>query len=258
MKKLAIAIFIATLLPSLSFASIDTNLKYGMKNTEVSELQDFLVDKGYMNTSTGFFGLLTLKAVQKYQADNGISSTGYVGILTRTQINKELEVATQDSTQAEISETGTTTSAVTACGNGEIYNIFNGHLCNPPQATQTVVNTSSNTGGVVIPVQPTYTIENPSVIVESDGTHELLFPISNNPKFVTGSLNGVQTSQDGSNNYSGGRNLEKTADGYIWDLGSMKSGTYSYTIKVYGNSQPDAFGNGNVDATSVGSFTISQ
>lgn len=88
-----------------TFASIDQNLKYGQKHSSVIELQEFLIDKGFLNTqSTGFFGLLTLKAVQKYQTSVSVPSTGYVGVMTREQINKELSTLLTSSTQAEAQE----------------------------------------------------------------------------------------------------------------------------------------------------------
>lgn len=106
MKK--IIILLALLIPSVTLASIDTNLKYGQNSNEVSELQDFLVDKGFLKTNpTGFFGLLTFKAVKEYQTSVDVPSTGYVGILTRGKINTELESAIVSSAKAETEEVGT-------------------------------------------------------------------------------------------------------------------------------------------------------
>lgn len=92
---------------SVSFASVDKNLKYGQRDKEVTELQEFLIDKGFLKTSpSNFFGLLTLKAVKAYQTSMGVSSTGYVGVLTRQKINDEIAVDLVSSNQAEIQETG--------------------------------------------------------------------------------------------------------------------------------------------------------
>lgn len=91
-------------------ASIDVNLKYGQSGMRVYELQEFLIDKGLLNsTPTGFFGLLTFKAVKNYQSKLSLPPTGFVGPLTRTEINKELNTVMEESIQAEIVETGTTT-----------------------------------------------------------------------------------------------------------------------------------------------------
>ena len=103
MKKIIILLCI---IPSFAFASIDTNVKYGDRTSAVFELQDFLVFKGLLNVPpTGFFGLLTLKAVKSYQLMNEVPSTGYVGALTRAKINTELVTELADSLQEEGKET---------------------------------------------------------------------------------------------------------------------------------------------------------
>lgn len=92
MKKI-IALSLALLvLPVIAFASIDTNLYYGVKNqSQVRELQEFLIDKGLLTgEATGNFYSLTLKAVKKYQEAQGLPQTGYVGTMTRGAINQEL------------------------------------------------------------------------------------------------------------------------------------------------------------------------
>lgn len=95
------------LVPVMAFASIDANLYYGVRNTQqVKELQEFLVDKGYMTQATGNFYSITLKAVKKFQTDHNIVSTGYVGILTRTEVNAELAADLAGSDQASTEETG--------------------------------------------------------------------------------------------------------------------------------------------------------
>lgn len=109
-KVVGVILYIALGTVSISSASVDKNLKYGQRDKEVSELQEFLIDKGFLNTvPSSFFGLLTLKAVKLYQTSIGVTSTGYVGILTRQKINDELSAELASSTQAELQETGTTT-----------------------------------------------------------------------------------------------------------------------------------------------------
>ncbi len=103
-KYLTIGVLLS-LSSQVAFASIDVNLKYGQRHSAVTELQEFLIDKGFLNAqSSGYFGLLTLKAVQKYQSSVGVPSTGYVGVLTREKINKELSTILAPSTQAEAQE----------------------------------------------------------------------------------------------------------------------------------------------------------
>lgn len=97
------------------FASIDKNLKYGQRDKEVMELQEFLIDIGLLKSlPSNFFGLLTLKAVKAYQASAGLSPTGFVGTLTREKINKEIADEVASSNQAEKDETSVATTTVTS------------------------------------------------------------------------------------------------------------------------------------------------
>jgi len=77
--------------PVSSCVSLQNNLRYKMRdanvNGEVSALQDFLQSQNYLaGEPTGYFGLLTFKAVKDFQKDNNISPTGYVGPATRAKI----------------------------------------------------------------------------------------------------------------------------------------------------------------------------
>lgn len=67
------------------------NLAQGMVSEDVKQLQSRLRAEGYFTypTDTGYFGPITLAAVQAYQAANGIPSTGFVGVLTRTSLNAQ-------------------------------------------------------------------------------------------------------------------------------------------------------------------------
>lgn len=90
---------------SLANAEITQNLRYGMRNDQVLELQDFLVSKALLSVSpSGFFGLLTLNAVKTYQVSQNLPNTGFVGQMTRKAINDELSVDVASSTEAEIVE----------------------------------------------------------------------------------------------------------------------------------------------------------
>ncbi len=121
--------------------SITNNLRYrdrdANKNGEVSTLQDFLQIKGYLNSEpTGYFGILTLKAVKDFQRDNNINPTGYVGTITRAKI----KVLTCDGTI--ISPPNPTTSiAISSISGPQSLNINQ-------QGTWTV-NASSSNGGTL-------------------------------------------------------------------------------------------------------------
>ena len=75
--------------------TFSTNIRYGSDDATsgqgyITQLQTFLSNQGYFNSAnlgTGHFGPLTLSAVEKYQAANGIPSTGFVGPLTRASMN---------------------------------------------------------------------------------------------------------------------------------------------------------------------------
>ena len=68
------------------------DLSYGMRNNQdVGELQEFLQDRGYYSGPiSGNFFTLTLRAVQKFQKENGLNSTGYFGPKSRAIANRIL------------------------------------------------------------------------------------------------------------------------------------------------------------------------
>ena len=64
-----------------SCVELSNNLRYRMRdisvNNEVSDLQDYLIAEGYLSGSTtGYFGVATLKAVKSFQSQNGLLSSG--------------------------------------------------------------------------------------------------------------------------------------------------------------------------------------
>jgi hypothetical protein len=186
-KIILFGILGAILVPSLSFASIDSNLRYGSRGQKVTELQEFLIDKGFLQgTATGNFYSLTLKAVKAFQSANNISPTGYVGLLTRTEINNELSVETARSISQQLSETGTTTAIVATTSpivtqlqkQNQLLQQQLSQLQTQTQQTQSiqnslnqvVQNTTRVITPVVQPVQGSVSIQadpnfNPSVIV---------------------------------------------------------------------------------------------
>lgn len=85
--------------PNGNSANICIKITYDLRVTsrdtqtanQVSDLQFFLQAKGYFNSEpTGYFGLLTKKAVIQYQNANGITPAyGFVGPITKKKINGE-------------------------------------------------------------------------------------------------------------------------------------------------------------------------
>lgn len=70
-----------------SISAIIRDLSIGATGQDVVQLQDFLRSQGvFTDASTGFYGLLTKGAVERFQAAQGITPTGVVGPLTRARI----------------------------------------------------------------------------------------------------------------------------------------------------------------------------
>ncbi len=66
-----------------------SNLSIRSRGEQVVALQTILIQKGYLTGSaTGYFGVLTLKAVKDFQRANNITPTGFVGPLTRATLMK--------------------------------------------------------------------------------------------------------------------------------------------------------------------------
>ncbi|MDD4989310.1 MAG: peptidoglycan-binding protein [Candidatus Pacebacteria bacterium] len=71
-------------------ASFDANLTVGSTGADVSALQTWLIENGFLNipAATGTFGPLTKAAVAAYQTSVGITpAAGYVGPITRAKLN---------------------------------------------------------------------------------------------------------------------------------------------------------------------------
>lgn len=198
MKKImSIAVLLILGTTSVSYASIDKNLKYGQRDKEVTELQEFLIDGGFLNgSSSGFFGLLTLKAVKTYQTSVGVSSTGYVGVLTRQKINDQLSLDLASSTQAEITETGTTTNLTTSitsgCLVGYLFNSITGQPCSITTTTPTIITSND----VCKNIEGIQTSVPSGMLANSDGN--CFTPFVNQP-IVTQSTNS-QTQSSNQNN----------------------------------------------------------
>ncbi|MDE3838923.1 peptidase P60 [Bacillus methanolicus] len=81
-KKLIVGSTFASalfMLPSISDAALgDSELKLGMKNDDVKQLQQLLKNKGYFtyHTATGYYGSITEKAVKIFQSSVGLPQTG--------------------------------------------------------------------------------------------------------------------------------------------------------------------------------------
>jgi peptidoglycan hydrolase-like protein with peptidoglycan-binding domain len=72
------------------------DLGLGLSGADVTELQKILIAAGILkiNAPTGNFGQLTKTAVQAFQKSHGVSQTGFVGSLTRGELNKGTNLTT--------------------------------------------------------------------------------------------------------------------------------------------------------------------
>ena len=79
---------------NLNCSTFSSDLYFGITSPQVKCLQQFLANLGSdiypEKLITGYYGPLTMAAVQRYQALNGIITTGYFGPLTRAAVSKEL------------------------------------------------------------------------------------------------------------------------------------------------------------------------
>lgn len=98
-KTISAAIFALALTVSVSASAqgfmFNKNLSVGMRNADVTALQNYLADAGFFNLApTGYFGSITKSAVVAFQLANNLPGTGFVGVLTRGVLNSSPVAAT--------------------------------------------------------------------------------------------------------------------------------------------------------------------
>jgi peptidoglycan hydrolase-like protein with peptidoglycan-binding domain len=107
--------------------TISRDLTVGDTGDDVKALQQFLNNNGYTLTASGVgspgnetsrFGALTRSALAKFQADNGISSTGYFGSKTRAFLS-----SLEDSGDSSSGTTSATLSAMIEAIKQQIANL---------------------------------------------------------------------------------------------------------------------------------------
>lgn len=108
--------------PAASFSSPTTGdaatpLRKGSRGEEVVRLQNQLRQLGYLNApATGYYGRLTVDAVQRFQADRGMTPDGMMGMQTQN-ILKQNAPSPSPSTNSNILQRGSTGEAVTELQN---------------------------------------------------------------------------------------------------------------------------------------------
>ncbi len=106
---------------SSSCAMFTSDLTVGSTGSQVSDLQKWLVSKGYLvmpaGVSYGNFGSLTRAALAKYQAEAGISpAAGYFGPMTRAKLNAMCSTGSSSTTGGTTNSGSTGISTVGAEG----------------------------------------------------------------------------------------------------------------------------------------------
>ena len=125
----AIANSSASTASSYTFSS---DLTVGSTGADVTALQNQLG----VSPATGYFGVITKAAVQKYQAANGISATGYVGPITRAKLNASSSMTTTTTTTTTTNPVTTTTSSTVT--NTGVEGILTVNLNSTPSSGQNV------------------------------------------------------------------------------------------------------------------------
>jgi|GEM_PF-4986213 len=92
LTSLCIFVMFLSVAASVDAASLTKTLRYGITNeTEVYTLQEFLIEKGYLNGSpNGSIWRTTEEAIMKFQIANGLTPDGVVGYDTRRAINAQM------------------------------------------------------------------------------------------------------------------------------------------------------------------------
>lgn len=102
-----------------------SDLTIGSTGSQVTALQQWLVQKGYLvmpaGAAYGYFGNLTKTALAKYQAEAGISpAVGYFGPITRAKVNAMAGGTTTGGTTTGGTTTGGTTGITTPGAEGTL------------------------------------------------------------------------------------------------------------------------------------------
>jgi peptidoglycan DL-endopeptidase LytE len=120
-KQVIISSTFASALFVLPMVGEASELKLGMSNEQVKELQDLLKAKGFFtyHTSTGYFGPITEKAVKEFQASVHLTPTGIVDKATYEKLKSGISSRQQQYYASNVLQIGV---------KGEIVSTLQQHL----------------------------------------------------------------------------------------------------------------------------------
>ncbi len=106
LRAVSVCVLSLLLVPAFAFAATITQyLEYGSSGSQVTLLQQVLIDQGYLSsTPTGYFGTYTRLALLNYQRAKGILTTGTVGTETRAALNKSISNKNQATINALLAQ----------------------------------------------------------------------------------------------------------------------------------------------------------
>ena len=118
-----VLLFVIT--PVFASSSFNTSLKYGSRGADVREMQEFLIDQGYLSGSvTGNFYALTLKAVKAFQAKNNLPASGFWGPASRKVAQTQVDLALSDEEDRITPVTSAPTTTATPVMPAQIQYIY--------------------------------------------------------------------------------------------------------------------------------------
>ena len=120
-QSLAVTFMTKAVVGTTEDVMVTINLRYRNYGDQVIALQNILIKQGYLTSqATGYFGVLTLKAVKDFQRANEITPTGFVGPLTRAALER---VVGNPSFPVVKKFEGTVTGYSTGCYSDEVCSI---------------------------------------------------------------------------------------------------------------------------------------
>ena len=167
-----VLLFVIT--PVFASSSFNTSLKYGSRGSDVREMQEFLIDQGFLTGNvTGNFYSLTLKAVKAFQAKNNLPVSGFWGPASRKVAQTQVDLALSDEEDRITPVTSAPTTTATPVMPAQIQYIY---VPTPVQAAPVVDTTAQQRQAIEDEYKLKVSVLN-SKISELDTLNENLIPV---------------------------------------------------------------------------------